>query len=269
MTQHRNRNKMANPFLEEDELSGPMGPSNRGYGEIEDGRRNILEQINASEDRQLESTRRALSSLYDSERMGVATAEELTRQGEQLNNIESKVTDIDKNMTTTQKHLNSIKSVFGGIKNWWSTKKEDTNTRPEPAETSSRLKQAMENQGSPMGAEAGRRKADTSGFGMEEDDLDSRFMAGSRKPVESQGYGQASRQQQILQPVTGSGREEETNDNLALMSDGMSRLRDLALGLGDEISRQNDQIDRITPKVDKVNVKVDDQNRQMRRILHK
>ncbi|OWF46561.1 synaptosomal-associated protein 29-like [Mizuhopecten yessoensis] len=256
---------MANPFLDEDEISGPKGPSNRGYGELEDGRRNVLEQINASEDRQLESTRRALSSLYDSERMGVATAEELTRQGEQLNNIEGKVTDIDKNMTTTQKHLNSIKSVFGGIKNWWSTKKEDP-SRPED-ETSTRLKVAMENQGAPLGAEAGRRRPDTSGFG-DEDELDSQFMAGSRKSVSSQGYGQASGQQ-ILQPVTGSSREEETNDNLGLMSDGMSRLKDLALGLGDEISRQNDQLDRIAPKVDNVNVKVEDQNRQMRRILHK
>ncbi|XP_033748082.1 synaptosomal-associated protein 29-like [Pecten maximus] len=267
MTKHRNRNKMANPFLEEDEMSSPRGPSNRGFGEIEDERRNIFEQINASEDRQLESTRRALSSIYDSERMGIATAEELTRQGDQLNNIEGKVTDIDKNMSTTQKHLNSIKSVFGGLKNWWS-KKEDTNSRPEAAETSSRLKEAMENQGAPLEAGAGRRKTDTSGFGDEEDDLDGRFMAGSRKPVQSQGYQQASRQQ-ILQPVTGSSREDETNDNLGMMSDGMSRLRDLALGLGDEISRQNDQIDHIAPKVDNVNVKIDDQNKQMRRILHK
>ncbi|XP_069135363.1 synaptosomal-associated protein 29-like [Argopecten irradians] len=260
---------MANPFLEEDEMSGPRGPSNRGFGEIEDGRRNILEQINASEDRQLESTRRALSSIYDSERMGVATAEELTRQGEQLNNIEGKVTDIDKNMTTTQKHLNSIKSVFGGIKNWWSSKKDDSNPQPKEVETASRLKDAIANQGVSEGAGAARRKTDTSGFGDDDDDLDSRFMAGSRKPASSAGYRQASGQQQILQPVTGSSREDETNDNLAMMSDGMSRLRDLALGLGDEISRQNDQIDRIAPKVDNVNVKIDDQNRQMRRILHK
>lgn len=59
--------------------------------------------------------------------------------------------------------------------------------------------------------------------------------------------------------------------NFALeeMSSGVNRLKDLAVGLGDEISAQNDQLDRIAPKVDRADTKIRDQNRQMRHILGK
>ena len=51
------------------------------------------------------------------------------------------------------------------------------------------------------------------------------------------------------------------------MSDGMSRLKGLALGLGDEIEAQNDQIDRINREVDKADISIQDKNKQMRHIL--
>jgi synaptosomal-associated protein 29 len=53
------------------------------------------------------------------------------------------------------------------------------------------------------------------------------------------------------------------------MSLGMSRLKNLAMGLGDEIESQNDQLDRINTKVERADTKVRDQNRQMNRILKK
>ena len=53
------------------------------------------------------------------------------------------------------------------------------------------------------------------------------------------------------------------------MSTGVTRLKDLAVGLGDEIAAQNDQLDRIAPKVDRADTKIRDQNRQMRHILGK
>ena len=42
------------------------------------------------------------------------------------------------------------------------------------------------------------------------------------------------------------------------MSDGMSRLKGLALGLGDEIEAQNDQIDRINREVGTADVSIQD-----------
>ena len=51
------------------------------------------------------------------------------------------------------------------------------------------------------------------------------------------------------------------------MSQGMTRLKGLAQGLGDEIEAQNEQLDRITVGVGRADIKLKDQNRQMRQIL--
>ena len=54
------------------------------------------------------------------------------------------------------------------------------------------------------------------------------------------------------------------------MSDGLTRLKDLAVGLGDEIERQNVQIDeKIRPGIDQANLRLEDQNKQIRNILRK
>lgn len=67
------------------------------------------------------------------------------RQGEQLDNVETKVDKINTDTKVSQRHLNSIKSVFGGIRNWWNGEKK-TETAPQPV-TSSRdrtsLRQAV------------------------------------------------------------------------------------------------------------------------------
>jgi len=45
--------------------------------------------------------------------------QDLVRQGEQLDNVETKVDQINADTKVSQRHLNSIKSIFGGIRNWW------------------------------------------------------------------------------------------------------------------------------------------------------
>lgn len=212
----------------------------------------IQEQIFASEDRQLDSTMRALRSIQESESMGVATAEELLRQGEQLNNIERKTDEINQTMTVTQKHLNNIKSVFGGIKNWWGAKKTSTAAK-EPETKPNRLQETLEKHRSDQPV---RRNPDTRGFYQEDDDLDEDFMKGART-------------QQYFKPVTHSAREEQLNENLGEISNGLTTLKGLALGLGDEIERQNNQLDRLGPKVGKANDHLEHQNKQMKTILRK
>lgn len=252
----------SNPFYTDEDEKGSFGKHHYNTGTSgsgspfeseEDNRKNqVVSQIHASEDRQLESTRRIIMSIDESERVGVATAEELLRQGEQLDNIERKTTDMNQQMTTTQKHLNNIKSVFGGVKNWWTGRKSQQSTEPEPRQ--SKLKDTVENSKNDYHE---RRNVDTSGFGSTEDeDLDTQFMAGSRK--------------QMIQPVTNSHREKEIDENLGLMSDGISKLKGLALGLGGEIERQNEQIEtKINPQMDKLNYNLENQNTQMKKILRK
>ncbi|GFS20088.1 synaptosomal-associated protein 29 [Elysia marginata] len=238
--------------------SSSTGYGYRGEAEsnpFEDRRQHLMTQINESENRQLDSTQRALASIYESEAMGVATAEELVRQGEVLDNIETKTDGMQQTLNTSQRHINNIKSVFGGIKNWWSGggKKPAANSQTHSNDANTRLRATIEKQ---------QPKVDTSGFYEDDDrDLDSKFMAGSRKP----GDGQYS----VIQPVTRSAREDELDFNLGMMSEGMSRLKGLAQGLGDEIERQNDQLDRINVKVDNTDDLLSNQNRQMRRILKK
>lgn len=53
------------------------------------------------------------------------------------------------------------------------------------------------------------------------------------------------------------------------MSDGMFRLKGLALGLQKEIDDQNVMLGKITDKTENVDMEVSRQNRQMNRILRK
>lgn len=227
---------------------------------FEDRRRQLMMQIDNSENTQLDSTQRALASIYESEAMGVATAEELLRQGETLNNIEKKTGDMQQNLTVSQKHLNNIKSVFGGIKNWWSKDKKPEDSKS-TANSSTRLKAEIEKTNN----QPSKSKPDVRGFYEDDDndDLDSKFMAGARKP------GSVGGSYQFISPVTRSAREEEIDSNLGDMCEGMSRLKGLAMGLGDEIERQTDQLDRIDTKVNKTDDLLSHQNVQMRKILRK
>lgn len=255
----------SNPFLDdEDEDNGFSSPytSNQRYGGPSNRMSQKQEMISASEDRQLESSKRALASLYESERMGVATAEELLRQGEQLDNIDRKTTQMTQTTKTAQKHLNNIKSVFGGIKNWWQGKKEEQEPKAlEPRE--SKLKNTMESRkDTPAGQHPALklRSEDYKGFYEEDDDLDKRFMAGSRQNCGNQQY---------ITSITKSDKEERLNENLGELSHGISRLKDLAIGLGDEIELQNEKLDVINPKMDILNERLEGQNRQMKGILRK
>nr|KAG5707029.1 hypothetical protein BaRGS_019634 [Batillaria attramentaria] len=188
---------------------------------------------------------------------------ELLRQREVLNNIEKKTDEVNTTLTVSQRHINNIKSVFGGIKNWWAGKK-DANQPPAEQRQSSSLDKFVKKSPTQPTAPGGLAWGDSSAGGVRDSDLDSRFLAGSSQ---SQYRGSGSGSLQYVQPITRSAREEELDRNLGMMSDGMSRLKGLALGLGDEIETQNQQLDRITPKVDKSNVLLEHQNQQMGRIL--
>ena len=54
-----------------------------------------------------------------------------------------------------------------------------------------------------------------------------------------------------------------------MMSTGLSRLKGLAMEMGNEIEEQNLQLDRINNKVDVVDTLIQDQNKQLRGILRK
>lgn len=263
--------KSSNPFEFEEEDDFVYVPKEDGKTPFDDKRQRMQHMVHASEDRQLESTQRALASIYESEAMGTATAEELLRQKEVLNNIERKTDEINSTLTVSQRHINNIKSVFGGVKNWWQGKKDTTQSQAERREASP-LDKFVKKDNAETGSSGGQAGGDSyesggesgyGGRGVRDADLDSRFMAGAS----SSQYRPSGSGLQYVQPITRSAREEELDRNLGMMSDGMGRLKMLALGLGGEIEAQNEQLDRITPKVDRSNDLLENQNRQMGRIL--
>lgn len=296
-----------NPFLSEadDEFSfggGRSGSGTRDFNRYESGergeRRNedpfgdpsmsryeqLQQQKQQSMNRQLEGTNRCLASIYDSERIGVATAEELLAQGEQLDNVERKLDKILVDTKTSQRHLNGIKSIFGGLKNWWTGdgKKEEAPPGPAAKKQSAALSEALAAERDTGTHPAFRlRSGDVRGF-YDEDIVEF-------NPSDTTGYGgqkvagsssstvkpQAAAtgfqsEKQSSQSAEWREYEENLGKNLDLMSGGVARLKILATGLGDEITSQNEQIEeRIMPKTERADIKIRDQNRQMRQILGK
>jgi len=245
----------------------------------------LQKQKEDSMNRQLESTQRCLTSIYDSHSVGVATAEELVRQGEQLDNIEEKTEKINADTRVSQRNLNGIKSIFGGIKNWWQG---EGRTDQQPATAPSRQPRTIagvssdeieKSRSSGNVHPALRIRSDPTATSFYDDDVQTfdanqSFNLSStdqrNTPRTSPSLSQQQQQQQSTQrSAAWQQYEGNLNKNLDDMSSGLSHLKLLAKGLNVEIETQNDQLDRIVPKVDRADTKIRDQNRQMRQILGK
>ncbi|XP_076452597.1 synaptosomal-associated protein 29-like [Babylonia areolata] len=261
----------SNPFEDEEDDFEHVPYSGKGGSPFDDRRQQLSRMVDESEDRQLESTQRAIASLYESEAMGNATAEELLRQREVITNISKKTDEINTTLTASQRHINNIKSVFGGIKNWWTAKKEAPQSSSGQQKTSSLDTIVKKNQEAgasgcqPSGSSSSGQGWGSASYG--DGDLDSRFASASRSGVGSRGGASSSSSLQYVQPITHSAREEELDRNLGMMSDGLGRLKLLAQGLGDEIEQQNDMLTTVIPKVEEADTRLELQNRQMNRIL--
>jgi len=238
----------------------------------------LQRQKEESMSRQLEATQRCMTSIYDSQSVGIATAEELVRQGEQLDNIEEKAEKINADTRISQRHLNGIKSIFGGLKNWWQGdgKKDDsattTTVRSERTIAGLNRDQLDKTQSSSLHP-ALRLRSENSAASFYDDDvqtfdanqsfnLNDRNQASPSSAVTQQHSTQAPPRSAAWQQYEGN-----LNKNLDTMSSGLSQLKQLAQGLNLEIETQNDQLERIMPKVERADTKVRDQNRQMKKIL--
>uniref|UniRef100_A0A2H8TIZ2 Synaptosomal-associated protein 29 n=1 Tax=Melanaphis sacchari TaxID=742174 RepID=A0A2H8TIZ2_9HEMI len=83
-----------------------------GNQELENAHRQkqqVIETTRDVEQRTLQSTERTLRLLRESENIGTATAEELVRQREQLQNTDKRLDEINSNLRVSQKHIQGIK----------------------------------------------------------------------------------------------------------------------------------------------------------------
>lgn len=75
------------------------------------------EKKRVSEENSLKSTEETLIILRETQTCGIATAEELSNQGEQLKRIDRRLDDLNGALETSQKQINGLKTMFGGFKN--------------------------------------------------------------------------------------------------------------------------------------------------------
>jgi len=209
---------------------------------LENQRQQLAMRRREIEERTLASSERGVGLLYESEKVGLATAEELSRQKEQLLKTEQRLDDINHTLRSSEKHIQGIKSIFGGIRNYFSGRNA---APPPPAGGSSPLPPSQS----------------TPQFSSQMDTLH-----------QDPGY-------QDHHPGLRSNRPMQTNrpvdvdaaldKNLDDMASGLARLKGLANGLNSELNEHNDLLDRVNVKTEDVKFKVDRQNRDMNKILGK
>ncbi|KAL4593385.1 synaptosomal-associated protein 29 [Arapaima gigas] len=181
---------------------------------------------------------------------------ELVRQGEALKRTEKMVDDMEEDLKTSQRHINSIKSVWGGILNYFKAKPE-AKAAPEQLaayQSSNKLQNALseskEHETKYQQSHPNLRKLDTSGFGASA--ISSEY---DEFTANQNGY---PRNQQ-LRVV-----HQQLDDNLDEMSSGLSRLKNLGLGLQTEIDEQDSSLDNLLRKVDRMDGKITATNQQLK-----
>ncbi|KAJ7423779.1 Synaptosomal-associated protein 29 [Willisornis vidua] len=241
-----------NPFAEDDEEDAAGAG---GAGEV-DRQRFLQQEVLRRSAASADSTARSLSLLYESERIGVAASEELVRQGEALKRTEQMVDKMDQDLKTSQKHINSIKSVWGGLVNYFKAKppesKPEQNGAPEYC-ANSRLKEAM------MSSKEQESKYQESHPNLRKlDNSDNDFSkADSVSSLERDSY---PKNQQLR------AYHQKIDTNLDEMSSGLSRLKNLALGLQTEIEEQDDMLDRLTRKVETLDINIKNTDKRVRQL---
>ncbi|KFZ51149.1 Synaptosomal-associated protein 29, partial [Podiceps cristatus] len=181
---------------------------------------------------------------------------ELVRQGEALKRTEQMVDKMDQDLKTSQKHINSIKSVWGGLVNYFKAKPPES--KPEQNGTSeyytnSRLKEAMmsskEQESKYQESHPNLRKLDNP-----ENDFSKADLVSS---VQRDSYPTNQHLRAYHQKI---------DNNLDEMSSGLSRLKNLALGLQTEIDEQDDVLDRLTKKVETLDVNIKSTDKKVRQL---
>ncbi|XP_006875867.1 PREDICTED: synaptosomal-associated protein 29 [Chrysochloris asiatica] len=200
------------------------------------------------------STSRSLSLMYESERVGVASSEELIRQRGVLEHTEKMVDKMDQDLKTSQTHINSIKSVFGGLVNYFRSKPAET--PPEQngimaTQPNNRLKEVLttskEQESKYQASHPNLRKLDNP------DTIPGKASAA----VISDEYPKNPHLRAYHQKI---------DSNLGELSVGLTRLKDIALGMQTEIEEQDDILDRLTTKVDKLDVNIQSTEKKVRQL---
>lgn len=226
--------------------------------EAERRQRYLQQEVTRTAQSAVDSSNRSLGMLYEAEKIGTETAEELMRQGEVLKRTERMVDNMEQDLRTSQRHINSIKSVWGGLVNYFKAKPEPPKTtqprdQPTGYQANSRLQNALDEskqqEDKYQASHPNLRKLDTSGFGASPatDDLS----------ANQNGYSKNKHLRAAHQKL---------DDNLDDMSLCLGRLKNLGLGLQSEIDDQDVSLDSLLNKVDNMDGRISSTNRQLKKL---
>ena len=200
----------------------------------------------------LESSLRSLQHLHESEKAGVATAEELYRQKEQLFRTEAKIDGMNTTLQRSEYHIRGIRSIFGGIRNKFSSS--------DNSHTSSLKKNELQlpdlKDCSKSGSILNMKSKSVSSIPNSRDAL-----------FDEQLCKKQERFRSISQSRSDNVVNKALNDNLDEMSSRLNNLTNLGKELNNEIEGQNLMLDRIKTKTTNTDLKVRKQNSDMKRFL--
>jgi len=240
----------SSPFFSTEEVDDAafLSSGRRAYesSTMEERKQQLMEEKRKIEQRTLESSFRSISLLHESEQIGNATAEELTRQREQLTNTEQKLDQIGSSLRQSQKHIQGIKSVFGSIRNYFSSSSKPETTVMKTSSSASDLEE-------PSRSESRRQLSS-----ILEQPIDS--------PKDDIHPTQRFRSEA---PSSSKQIDDILDQNLDMMGNSLSRLKVMGLNLQEEVEGQNEMIERISRKTEDVDYKVTSQTKDMNRILKK
>lgn len=254
-----------NPFFAlEDDIddetflnSAPTRASGSSYNyynnydnELEIKHQQLIQRRKEIEERTIDSSKRSISLLRDSEQIGAATAEELIRQREQLERTEKRLDDINSTLRFSQKHIQGIKSVFGSLKNYLSGKSLDA---PVP---SSKL---------PESTSFGSTSSPTLSNSLEQVQTN---MANNHPTLKHRDLLD-DEDQNLDTGLPTKNITKVLEKNLDEMSGSLARLKGLAIGLTEEIDSQNDLINNITDKAERTDIMLQKQNKDITYLLKK
>ncbi|CAD6185718.1 unnamed protein product [Caenorhabditis auriculariae] len=217
-----------------------------GNGSIEDEADYYEREIEKYLQDSLDSTERSRRHLDNSEKIGVATAQELLEQREKLERTEKNLDEIHRTTQITQRNLNSLKSVFGGFfKNKFSRKPEeakDVSAVPQ-SKSANRLSETAAALSSGGGSSASFSGPSTGGPTLNES---------SRAAIRGTRW---------------EAMDNQIDENLDAMSSNLRNLQRLGLDLGKEVDAQNEMLDRIEVKARRNDDVVRSQDKQMQKLL--
>jgi len=185
------------------------------------------QEQNRVTDESLESTRRMVQMVEESQDAGTKTIEMLETQGEHLNRIEKGLDDINADMKQAEKHITQMEKWCGLCLMPWNRRKKIKDVDDSKWETSK----------------------------------DGTVV--SRQPPTETNTNSGP----YIQRITNDGREDEMEDNMQQVGSVLGNLKNMAQDMGQEIDRQNRQLDKIGAKATNADAKVGVANKRTGNLL--